>query len=45
MEIGFAHVLNQRIFLYNDVPEIPYYKSEIEAMAPIVVHGDFRKVV
>lgn len=45
LEIGFAHVLNQRIFLYNDVPEIPYYKSEIEAMAPIVVHGDFRKVV
>lgn len=45
LEIGFAHVLNQKIFLYNDVPEIPYYKSEIEAMAPIVVHGDFRKVV
>ena len=29
MEIGFAHVLNQKIFLYNPIPEIPYYKSEI----------------
>lgn len=40
MEIGFAHVLNQKIFLYNPIPEIPYYKSEIEAVRPIVVNGD-----
>jgi 3-dehydroquinate synthase class II len=40
MEIGFAHVLNQRIFLLNPIPEIPYYKSEIEAMKPVVINGD-----
>lgn len=41
MEIGFAHVLNQKIFLYNPIPEIPYYKSEIEAVRPIVINGDY----
>ena len=41
MEIGFAHVLNQKIFLYNPIPEIPYYKSEIEAVKPTIINGDF----
>lgn len=45
MEIGFAHVLHQKIFLYNPIPEIPYYKSEIEAVRPIVIYGDVSKVV
>ncbi len=40
MEIGFAHVLNQKIFLLNPIPEIPYYKTEIEAMRPIIIQGD-----
>jgi hypothetical protein len=44
MEIGFAHVLNQKIFLYNPIPEIPYYRSEIEAVQPIVINGDLSKV-
>ena len=43
MEIGFAHVLDQKIFLLNPTPEIPYYKSEIEAMKPVVInfHSSF----
>lgn len=40
MEIGFAHVLNQKIFLFNPIPEIQFYKSEIEAMKPVIIHGD-----
>lgn len=40
MEIGFAHVLGQKIFLYNPIPDIPFYKSEIEAMKPVVIHGN-----
>lgn len=44
MEIGFAHVLNQKIFLYNPIPEIPYYKSEIEAVKPIIINGDLKKI-
>lgn len=45
MEIGFAHVLNQKIFLLNPVPEIPYYKTEIEAVKPIIINGDFNKII
>ena len=45
MEIGFAHVLDQKIFLYNPIPEIPYYKSEIEAVKPAVINGDLSKIV
>lgn len=41
MEIGFAHVLDQKIFLYNPIPEIQYYKSEIEAVKPIIINGDY----
>lgn len=44
MEIGFAHVLNQKIFLLNPIPDIPYYKTEIEAVKPIVLNGDLTKV-
>ena len=40
MEIGFAHVLNQKIFLLNPIPEIPYYKTEIIAVNPIIINGD-----
>lgn len=40
LEIGFAHVLNQKIFLLNPIPEMPYYKTEIEAMKPVVINGD-----
>lgn len=44
MEIGFAHVLNQKIFLLNPIPEIEFYKSEIEAVRPIIINGDLSKV-
>lgn len=44
MEIGFAHVLNQKIYLLNPIPEIPYYKTEIEAMKPVIINGDLEKI-
>lgn len=44
LEIGFAHVLGQKIFLLNPIPDIPFYKTEIEAMKPIVIHGDLSKI-
>ena len=40
MEIGFAHVLHQKMFLYNPIPNIPFCKTEIEAVKPIVINGD-----
>ena len=44
MEMGFAHVLGQQIYLLNPVPEMPYCKSEIEAMKPTVIHGDLNNI-
>jgi len=44
MEIGFAHVLNQKIFLLNPIPEIPFYKTEIEAVKPMIIHGDLARI-
>lgn len=44
MEIGFAHVLNQKIYLLYPIPEIPFYKTEIEAVNPIVINGNLSKI-
>lgn len=44
MEIGFAHVLGKKIFLMNPIPEIIYYKSEIEAVKPIILDGILSKI-
>lgn len=44
MEIGFAHILNQKIFLLNPIPEILYYKTEIEAVKPTIINGDLTKI-
>lgn len=44
MEIGFAHVLDQKIFLWNPIPDIPFYQTEIEAVKPVIIHGDLEKI-
>lgn len=44
LEMGFAHVLNQKIFLMNPIPDMPYYGTEIIAMKPIVINGDLSQV-
>jgi hypothetical protein len=44
MEIGFAHVLNKKIFLMNPIPDIEYYSSEIEAVSPIIIEQDLSKI-
>jgi len=43
LEIGFAHVLNKPIYLYNDIPEM-IYTDEIKAMRPIVIYQDLSKI-
>jgi hypothetical protein len=40
LEMGFAHVLGQQIYLINPIPDMPYYRTEIIAMRPAVIHGD-----
>jgi len=44
MEIGFAHVLSQKIFMLNPIPEMPYCKTEIEAVKPVIINGDLLKI-
>lgn len=44
LEIGFAHVLGQTIFLLNDKPDMAYIKTELDAMKPIVINGDLNKI-
>jgi diphthamide synthase subunit DPH2 len=43
LEMGFAHVLNKKIFLLNPIPEIGY-KDEIMAMQPVILDGDLSKI-
>jgi hypothetical protein len=44
LEMGFAHVLNQKIFLLHPIPHMPYYETEIVAMQPAVIDGDLSKI-
>jgi len=44
LEMGFAHVLNKKIFLLNEIPDI-YYFDEIKAMEPIILDGDISKII
>ncbi|MBI5135507.1 hypothetical protein HZA86_04735 [Candidatus Uhrbacteria bacterium] len=44
MEIGFAHVLDKKIYLLNPIPNIELYKTEIEATKPIVLHGNLNNM-
>jgi len=43
IEIAFAHVLNKKVFLLNPVPQMDY-SDEIEAMKPVILHGDLSKI-
>lgn len=44
LEIGFAHVLDKKIFLLNPIPEVSY-KDEILAMRPVVLNGDLSRII
>lgn len=43
LEMGFAHVLNKKIFLLNGIPETTY-TDEIKSMQPIVLDGDLSRI-
>ena len=44
MEIGFAYVLDKKIYLLNGIPDISY-KDEIVATRPIILNGDLTRIV
>lgn len=45
LEIGFAHVLDKKIYLLNQIPKIEYYYSEIKAMRPIILKSSLEKLI
>lgn len=44
LEMGFAHVLDQDLYLMNPIPDMPYYGTELVAMRPVVLNGDLTKI-
>lgn len=44
LEMGFAHVLDLKLFLLNPIPDMPFYGTEIIAMKPEVINGDLSKI-
>lgn len=43
LEVGFAHVLHKKIYLYNPIPEM-HHKDELMAMQPVVINGDVARL-
>ncbi|MEA3463747.1 MAG: hypothetical protein U9R14_01585 [Patescibacteria group bacterium] len=44
LEMGFAHILNKKIFLFNPLPENCPYLDEIKAMYDKIINGDLTKI-
>jgi len=44
MEMGLAFFLKKKIYLLNEVPELPY-KEEILGVKPIILDGDLNKII
>lgn len=43
IEMAFAHILDRKIFLLNEIPKLSY-TNEIEAMCPIILNGNLNKL-
>lgn len=39
LEMGFAHILNKPIYVYNDLPQMPYL-DELKSLQPIIINQD-----
>lgn len=44
LEVGFAHVLKKKIFLWNEIPNMPY-TDELKAMQPIIINQNLALIV
>ena len=40
LEIGFAHYIDKKIYLLNEIPNQKYIEDEILAVEPIILNGD-----
>ena len=44
-ELAAGYFAGKKFFLYNPIPEIAYYQSELEALKPVIIDGDLSKIV
>jgi hypothetical protein len=44
LEMGYAHVLDKKIFLLNGMPEQDYIIDEIKIFKPTILNGDLTKI-
>jgi hypothetical protein len=44
LEMGFAHVLDKKIFVLNPLPTNEAIRQELEAMRPIVLNGNLSQI-
>lgn len=45
LEIGFAHVLDKKIFFMNNIPDIELMREELEAVRPVILNNDLSRIV
>jgi len=45
IEMAFAHVLNKRLYVLNELLDSPTYHDEIIALRPIIINGDLTKII
>ncbi|PIY95561.1 MAG: hypothetical protein COY66_06415 [Candidatus Kerfeldbacteria bacterium CG_4_10_14_0_8_um_filter_42_10] len=43
LEMGFAHILNKKIYLLHEIPDM-IYSDELKTMQPIILDGDLTKI-
>lgn len=43
-EILIAHCLQKGIYLLNPLPAQPYILDELQAIAPVIIHGNLEKI-
>lgn len=44
LEIGFAHVLDKKIFLMNEIPDIELMREELMAVQPVILDGNVSRI-
>jgi len=43
-ELAAGYFGGKKIFLYNPIPDISYYKTELQAVRPVILNGDLSKI-
>ena len=43
-ELAAGYFSGKKIFFYNQIPNMPYCKSELEAVKPVILDGDLAKI-